>query len=102
MLKFFDAMDDWFDRHSVLAWALTFAFIALVMWLNWMTKTTTAMLLLAVPGIYMMGRSGGVMQIIRFCVCMGLFIIILALALNQTPCGGWGEGLRMFYNIRCE
>jgi len=86
MTKFFDAMDGWFVRHSIAAWGLTATLIALVMWLDWMTKTTTAMFLLAAPGIYMMGRSGGAAQIVKFCLCIGIVAFVLAMVVNQIPC----------------
>lgn len=95
-------MDGWFDRHSIAAWGLTAALIALVMWLDWMTKTTAAMLLLAIPGFYMMGRKGGAVQIVKFVVCIALFAFVLATAVNQIPCNGFGQGFRAFYGVKCD
>lgn len=102
MTRFFDAMDGWFDRHSIASWGLTAALIALVMWLDWMTKTTTAMLLLAVPGIYMMGRTGGAAQIVKFILCMWIVVFVLASVVNQIPCNDFGKGFRAFYGVKCD
>lgn len=102
MTKFFDAMDDWFGHHSLASWALTAVLIALVMWLDWMTKTTTAMLLLAIPGIYIMGRKGGMVRVVKFGLCMALAIFVLASVANQIPCNDFGRGFWLFYGVTCQ
>ena len=102
MTKFFDAVDNWFDGHSIIAWVLTAALIVVVMALDYATKTTTAMLLLAVPGIYMMGRKGGAAQIVKFALCVGIVLFILASVASQIPCNDFGKGFHVVFGTTCH
>ena len=104
MTKFFDAVDSFFETYlsGLLGWVATAALVIVVMILDYTTHSTTAMLLLAVPGIYMMGRSGGVVQIVKFGLCTVLVIFVLAMAVNQIPCNDFGKGFLMFYGMKCN
>ena len=40
---------------------------------------------------------------LRLVVAMLLLAVIFAIAIDRwVPCGGWGEGFRMFYNVTCN
>lgn len=104
MIKYFDAVDSFFDRYlsGVWGWVLTLIAIIVVIILERVTKSSTPMLLLAVPGLYMMGRSGGVVLLVKFGLCMAIVLLILAMAANQIPCGdGFWQGFRLFLGVQC-
>lgn len=86
MTKFFDAMDSFFDRYfsGVWGWVLVLALGVVVVFLERATESSTPMILLAVPGFYMVGRSSGIYGLVKFCLGMMLVIFAIAAAINQV------------------
>lgn len=97
-----NALDKFCEMEGWPGWLLTFGVIAVVVVLMRMTGSDLPMLILSVPGLYIIAAKQGARGLIKFAIGMAMIVALFAVIFAVgVPCDGWGAGLSLFYRVQC-